>query len=204
MAVIERTITIVKYGVNKRLTCKLFVVVVLSCVFAAAQTAPEPQKFSKGGLSFDYPQGWSVSDISDDDAQQFTLTRTNSDLQMRVFAHKGRISQEKLPDAKKSFIEPYVKAIANQFRSMGATPAEKADTTEIAGIPADGVNISASLGGESGAAKIYWVLIGRRVVVLTLFGPDKEIKQHAQAWDLFRSSIKIDEPTPAASPSPKP
>lgn len=187
-----------------KLTIKLFVVVVLSCVFGSAQTEPESQKFSKGGVSFDYPNGWTVSDISDDDAQQFTIARTNSDLQMRVFAHKGRITQEKLGEAKKSFIEPYVKAISNQFRSMGATPTEKADSTEIAGIPADGVNITASLGGESGAAKIYWALINRRVVVLTLFGPDSDIKKFTQAWDLFRASIKIDEPTPAASPSPKP
>lgn len=187
-----------------RLTIRLFVVVVLSCVIASAQTAPESQKFSKGGVSFDYPNGWTVTDISDDDAQQFTIANTKSDLQMRVFAHKGRITQEKLPEAKKSFIEPYVKGIANQFRSMGATPTENADTTEIAGIPADGVNITASLGGESGAAKIYWAVIGRRVVVLTLFGPDRDIKQHTPAWDVFRRSIKIEEPTPAASPSPKP
>ncbi len=192
-----------------RLTIKLLAVVVLSCVFASAQTAPaqsaaEAQHFSKNGVAFDYPNGWTVSDISDDDAHQYTLARTNSDLQMRVFAHKGRITAEKLPEAKKSFIEPYVKAISNQFRQMGATPKETADTTEIAGLPADGVNISASLGGEAGAAKIYWALVGRRVVVLTLCGPDSEIKKYTPAWDLFRTTIKIEEPTPAASPSPKP
>jgi len=187
-----------------KLTIKLLAVVALGCVFASAQTAPEAQHFNKNGLSFDYPNGWTVSDISDDDAQQYTLARTNSDLQIRVFAHKGRISPEKLPDAKKSFIEPYVKGISNQLRQMGATPKETADTTEIAGLPADGVNISASLGGEAGAAKIYWALVGRRVVVLTLFGPDSEIKKYTPAWDLFRTTIKIEEPTPAASPSPKP
>ena len=131
-----------------KLTIRLFVVVVLSCVFASAQTATEAQHFSKNGLAFDYANGWTVSDISDDDAQQYTLARTNSDLQMRVFAHKGRITAEKLPEAKKSFIEPYVKAIANQFRQMGATPKETADTTEIAGLPADGVNISALARGR--------------------------------------------------------
>lgn len=187
-----------------RLTVKLIVVIVLSCVFASAQTQPEAQHFAKGGLVFDYPNGWTVSDISTEDAQQFTLARTNSELQMRVFAHKGRITAEKLPDAKKAFIEPYVKAISNQFRQMGATPTETADTTEIAGIPADGVKISASLGGETGAAKIYWALVGQRVVVLTLFGPDKEITKYTPAWDLFRTSMKMEEPKPAASPSPKP
>jgi len=187
-----------------KLSFKLMLIVVLSCVFASAQTTPDAQHFSKGGLVFDYANGWTVSDLSDDDAQQYTLARNNSDLQMRVFVHKGRITQEKLPEAKKSFIEPYVKAIANQFRQMGATPTETADTTEIAGIPADGVKISASLGGDPGAAKIYWALVGQRVVVLTLFGPDREIKQFTPAWDLFRTSLKIEEAKPAASPSPKP
>jgi hypothetical protein len=191
-----------------RVTFRLSLIVLLGFVFATAsaqtQTPSSAQHFTKGGLLFDYPNGWTVADISDDDAQQYTLSRTNSDLQMRVFAHKGRITQEKFPEAKKSFIEPYVKAISNQFRQMGATPTEAADTTEIAGIPADGVKISASLGGDPGAAKIYWVLLGQRVVVLTLFGPDREIKQFTPAWDLFRSSLKIEDPKAAASPTPKP
>ena len=195
-----------------RLTFKLSLIVLVSCVFAtaSAQTqtpSPSPsdaQHFSKGGLVFDYPNGWTMSDISDDDAQQYTLSRSNSDVQMRVFAHKGRVTQEKMAEAKKSFIEPYVKAVSNQFRQMGATPSETADTTEIAGLPADGVKIAASLGGDPGAAKIYWVLLGQRVVVLTLFGPDREIKQFTPAWDLFRASLKIEDPKAAASPSPKP
>ena len=119
-------------------TIKLSLIVLLSCVFASAQTqTPTPsdaQHFNKGGLVFDYPNGWTISDISDDDAQQYTISRTNSDLQMRVFAHKGRVTQDKLAEAKKSFIEPYVKAISNQFRQMGATPTETADTTEIAAL----------------------------------------------------------------------
>jgi len=196
------------------LTSKLSLIVILSCVLASAQTqtptptpTPTPsdaQHFTKDGLVFDYPNGWTLSDISDDDAQQYTLSKANTDVQMRVFAHKGRVTQEKLAEAKKSFIEPYVKAVSNQFRQMGATPSETADTTEIAGIRADGVKISASLGGDPGAAKIYWVLLGQRVVVLTLFGPDREIKQFTPAWDLFRKSLKIEDPKAAASPSPKP
>ena len=192
-----------------RVVFNLLIIVLLSCVIASAQTqtpSPTPadaQHFSKGGLVFDYPNGWTMSDISDDDAQQYTLSRNNSDIQMRVFAHKGRVTQEKLAEAKKSFIEPYVKAVSNQFRAMGATPSETADSTEIAGIPADGVKIAASLGGDPGAAKIYWILLGQRVVVLTLFGPDREIKQFTAAWDLFRASLKIEDPK-AASPSPKP
>jgi hypothetical protein len=64
------------------------------------------------------------------------------------------------------------------------------------------VTINASLGGETGAAKIYWALVGQRVVVLTLFGPDKQLKQDAPVWDLVRTSLKISDPK--AAPSPKP
>jgi hypothetical protein len=87
---------------------------------------------------------------------------------------------------------------------MGAKPEQSPDASEIGGVKADGVKISASLGGETGAAKIYWALVGQRVVVLTLFGPDKQLKQHAPTWDLVRNSLKIVDPkaTPTAKASP--
>ena len=88
----------------------------------------------------------------------------------------------------------------------GAKPEQLPDSSEIGGVKADGVKISASLGGETGAAKIYWALIGQRVVVLTLFGPDRQLKQLAPAWDLVRNSLKAVDPktVPAASPKPSP
>ena len=181
----------------------LAALVFVCCVLAAAQT---PKNLTKDNLSFDYPEGWTLVDDSDGDAQQFTLTKANSDVQIRVFVHKGRIAQEKLADAKKAFIDPYVSATAKQFVQMGAKPEQTPDTTEIGGMKAEGVNISASLGGETGAAKIYWTLVGQRVAVLTLFGPDKQTKQLAPAWDLVRNSLKVQDPkaTPTASPKPSP
>lgn len=178
---------------------KLVTVLFICCVLVNAQS---PKNFTKNDLSFDYPDGWQVVDDTNDDAQQFTLSKTNSDVQIRGFVHKGRTSLEKLPEAKKAFIDPYIAATAKQFVQMGAKPEQSPDTTEIGGVKADGVNITASLGGESGAAKVYWALVGQRVVVLTLFGPDKQLKQHGPAWDLVRTSLKIHDPNAAPKPSP--
>src|SRR5215213_11097178 len=179
---------------------------ILAILFAAAvlATAQTSKNFTKDNLSFDYPEGWTVQDDSNNDAQQFTLAKPNSDVQIRIFVHKGRISEEKLPDAKKAFIDPYIAATAKQFVAMGAKPEQAPDVSEIGGVKADGVSINASLGGESGAAKIYWALVGQRVAVLTLFGPDRQTKQLATAWDLVRTSLKIQDSkaTPAASPKP--
>ena len=181
------------------------VVLMFCCLVAHAQT-PDSKNFAKDGLSFDYPAAWQLQDDSNGDAQQLTLAKANSDVQIRVFVHKGRITPEKLPDAKKAFIDPYIAATAKQFVDMGAKPEQVPDSSEIGGVKADGTSINASLGGETGAAKIYWAVVGQRVVVLTFFGPDKQMKQLTPGWDLIRTSLKVVDPkaVPAASPKATP
>lgn len=174
---------------------------IICCVIALVQTS---KTYTKNGLSFDYPSDWTVQEGVNDDAQQLTLGKANSEVGITLFAHKGRLTAEKLPDAKKAFIDPYIAATEKQFVSMGAKPEQSPDSSEIGGVKAEGVKIVASLGGETGAAKIYWALIGERVVVLTIFGPDKQLKQEAAAWDLVRNSLKVVDPKAAPAASPKP
>ena len=181
---------------------RIFLILSISIACSAialGQTGNEKQ-FADGGLTFNYPSGWSLQDDTNQDAQQLTLARAGNDAQIRVFVHKGRVTQEKFPDAKKAFIDPYVVATGKQFIAMGAKPSQAPDSTQIAGLQAEGVAITASLGGEAGAAKIYWALVGNRVVVLTYFGPDKELKQFAAAWDMVRNSLKIEDPKAATKP----
>ena len=171
--------------------------IVLTAVGVSAQKAGTDKQFVKDGLTFDYPAGWTLKDDSNGDAQNLTLARADSDVSVNVFVHRGKTAPEKLPEAKKAFIDPYIVARGKQFVSMGAKPEQAPDSSDIAGVKADGVAITANLGGESGAAKIYWAIVGNRVVVLTFFGPDKQLKQHAGLWDLVRNSIKIEAPTTA-------
>ena len=171
-------------------------------VLSVLSVAQSPQTFNANGVSFNYPDGWTIYDDTNSDAQQLTLARQKSDIQIRVFVHKGRITPEKFADAKKAFIDPYIASTMKQFVAMGAKPEQSADSSDIAGTKAEGVKISASL-GEPGAAKIYWALLGQRVVILTIFGPDREIKQFAPAWDTVRGSLKVEDKA-APKPSPKP
>jgi hypothetical protein len=181
--------------------CFSQVVLVSLTVLSFLQTA-DLKNFNANGVSFDYPNGWVLNDDTNSDAQQLTLARPNNDVQIRVFVHKGRITPEKFPDAKKGFIDPYVASTVKQFVAMGAKPEQSPDTTDIGGAKADGVKIAANL-GEPGAAKIYWALVGQRVVILTIFGPDREIKQFTPAWDIVRNSLKVEDKS-APKPSPTP
>jgi hypothetical protein len=180
-----------------------FFAILLSC-FVAVQSQTEAKQFNKDGLLFEYVPGWTLQDDSNSDAQQITFTRSDSDAQIRVFAHRGKVAPEKMAEARKSLIDSYIESTAKQFVSMGAKPEQSPDTTDIGTTKAEGVNIKAVLGGDPGAAKIYWALIGQRVVVLTFFGPDRDLKKHTAAWDRVRTSIQIEEKKPEPKPSPTP
>ena len=180
----------------------LFSVIALSYANAMAQ-AGAAKHFAKDGLSFDYPAGWTLEDTSDGDAQKLRLSRADGDVQLAVFAHRGRITEEKMVDAHKTFIDPYVTTFPQQF--AGAKVERTADTTEIAGLKAEGTRLKLSFGPDSATAQIYWALVNGRVVILTFFGPDADRKKFASSWDMLRNTLKIEEAKPAAAkPSPTP
>ncbi len=183
---------------------QIFALLIACSGIAAAQVSPSDAKhFNKDGFSFDYPSGWSLVDGSNSDAQQLALTRADADAQIKVFVHRGRIMPEKMGDARSKLIDTYIEGTAKQFEDMGGHPQRAPDSTDIGGLKAEGVKITAALGGVPGAAHICWALVGQRVVVLTFFGPDNELKKFASAWDLVRNSLKIEEPKPTPKPTPK-
>ena len=162
------------------------------------------QHFDKDGLAFDYPNGWTIQDESTKDAQQLTLGRTDSDAQIRLFVHRGKVdTPEKMAQAKKAFIDPYSKSTSDIFVQMGATPQQSTANTQVGTVTAEGVRLRASLSGEPGEAAIYWLTVGNRVVVLTFFGPDAALKKAAPAWDSIRNSLHVAETKPPEKTAPK-
>ena len=185
----------------KRAIVCVFAFALLMVVGVAAQNT---KHFTKDGLSFDYPDGWTIIDESNADAQQLTLSRPDSDAMIKFFVHRGKVNTpDKVAQAKTKIIDPYLSYTEKQFVQMGAKPERAAATTQIAGTDAEGVRITAILDGEPGEAGVYWATVGERLVVLTLFGPDKAIKKAAPTWDAVRNSLKIEASAPKASPSPK-
>ncbi|HEY0320340.1 MAG TPA: hypothetical protein VGC66_05155 [Pyrinomonadaceae bacterium] len=183
---------------------KLFALILFLGLTAFAQTPGNAKRFDKDGLAFDYPNNWTVEDQSNSDAQQLTLGRADLDAQIRLFAHRGKVdTPEKMAQAKTKFIDPYIEATSNSFVQMGAKPTREPATIEIAGAKAEGIRIKAVLDGVPGEAAIYWAMVGNRVIVLTLFGPDTALKQATPAWDAVRSSLRIEDKKPAQKPAPK-
>jgi len=192
----------------KPLSYSLAAIVLLAVwsMSALAQTPPaDGKQLSKDGLSFNYPNGWTLVDASNADAQNFNIGRADSEAQMRVFVFRTPVTTpERLAEAKKVLIDPYVASTMRQFEQMGAKPQKSPAATEIAKVASEGVRIAASLEGVPGAAEIYWGVVGNRLVVLTQLGPDRALKQASPAWDAIRNSIAIAEPNPTPQAKPKP
>jgi hypothetical protein len=174
----------------------------------AAQTPPvEGKQFAKDGLSFNYPSAWAFNDTSNADAQQMTFGRTDSDVQITVFVFRAALTTpERIAEAKKVLVDRYVASSTKSFEQANGHPQSTAATSEIGGVAAEGVKIKASLDGVPGGAEIYSAVVGQRLVVLTLLGPDRAVAKAVPAWDMIRGTLKIAEPQPKAQPaaSPKP
>ena len=181
-------------------------VLAIGTLSTVAQTsATEGKQFAKDGLSFSYPNGWTLVDESNADSQNLNLGRSDSEAQMRVFVFRTPVgTPERLAEAKKVLVDPYVASTVRQFEQMGARPQKSPASTEIAKVASEGVRIAASLEGVPGAAEIYWGVVGNRLVVLTMLGPDRALKQMSPAWDAVRSSIAVVDPKTPAKPAPTP
>jgi hypothetical protein len=185
-----------------RQSIKLFTVILFCSLTALAQAPDNLKRFEKDGLVFDYQNNWTLDDKSNSDAQQLTLARPDSDAQIRIFVFRDKVdTSEKIAEVKTELVNPYIEATSNGFVQMGAKPTRTPATIEIAGAQAEGVRIGAVLDGMPGEAAIYWTVSGNRLIVLTLFGPDPALKKAAPVWDTVRASIRIQEPTPAATPA---
>jgi hypothetical protein len=191
---------------TSRNTIRLIAFLLFCGLSASAQTAPSDAKeFKKDGLSFNYPSGWSFNDTSNTEAQDVQLGRAGVDAQIKVWVYRTPVdSPEKMAEAKKILVDSYVAATTKSFAQEGGNPQSSPATSEIGSLKSEGVKISASLGGEPGAAEVFWGFVGKRLVVLTFFRPDRALKQATPAWDTIRSTIKIEEPQAQTKPQPKP
>jgi hypothetical protein len=185
----------------------LLTVLILFCgLSVSAQTTPsETREFNKDGLSFNYPNGWAFNDNSNKDAQQMTFGRPDSDAQITVFVFRTPVvTPEKIAEAKRVLVEKYIANTVKSFEQAEGHPQSSPATSEIGGVASEGVKIRASLDGVPGIAEIQSAVVGQRLVVLTLLGPDKAVTKAVPTWDTIRNSIKMVEPAPQTTPLPKP
>jgi len=186
----------------KRLFIPLFTVVMMLgfCRLVSAQTgSPELKHFAMKGLSFDYPVANQLEDHSSSTGQHLVIQSTGN-AQIMIVSHYVEInSVAELATARHevvdSFIETMWKEIHDQDPNVSRAPAQ----IEVAGAQATGVKLRAVLNNEPGNIEVYSLQLGRRLVLLSLIGSDREIAATSSAWLAIRRSLKIDASTEATT-----
>ena len=182
-----------------------FSAALLIAVVASAQN-PNAKHFDRDGLSFDYPTDWQLSDQSTGQMQFLELTK--GDLVIRLRAPREWLKMpEKEAHAKKLIQDQYVDSFAAQLEQAGMRSTRSTISTQIAGVDAEGARVRAVLDGQPGGMDSYYRIISDRFVGLSIIGSERDIAKSAGAWDLIRTSVRVEpppQPKPTAKPSPTP
>lgn len=179
--------------------------VVVACLLCASATAQSPAgavgHFSKEGLSFDYPAGWTLDDRSSEKIQHLILRRPGSSVLVMVVAQREPAQTvEQLLAARNSVTMPYVASLARQLGSTYVPAAGDGRCLEVGERFATGFRIPGQLELDPATGEVYSIVLGQRLVHLVYIRADKEEAQGAPLWKSVLDTLKV---APPANPSPE-
>ncbi|MFL6230459.1 MAG: hypothetical protein ACJ741_16935 [Pyrinomonadaceae bacterium] len=185
---------------NMRATVTLLCLLTFLCPPAVAQggDAAQARHFSVKGLSFDYPSDASLEDMSGERGQHLVLKAGAKGAQIMIISRFDTLnSQEQFETAHREVADKFINAMTEELKKLGQIERTTVQI-EIAGAQAPGVRLRSVLSSEPGDAECYSLLLGKRLVLVTLIGSDKEIAAAANTWAMVRRSLRI---TPAETSS---
>jgi hypothetical protein len=173
--------------------------IMLFAVFSSGAHGQTPnsnlKRYAQDGLAFDYAAAWELSDQSNPAAQQLVLTEKTLDAQIMIVALRGALTSPRQEDqAKAALIEPSISRLLKQYEDAAIKVERTTATTDVAGSPAEGVQLRFAVDGQPGATDIYWRVINQRLVQLFFIRPVKTESKTEVCWDMVRSSLKIEKP----------
>ena len=171
----------------------------LARVPASAGAQGGVEHFSKGGLSFDYPTGWTLEDRSKDEVQHFVIRRPGSSVLLMVVAQRDPAQDVTLLHAGRGAItRPYVANIA-RLLSTEVPDAPVIECLPVGESLAVGYRMAGRLGQEQGTGEVYAVAKGPQLIHLFYVREDKDEAAGASALKTLADTLKV-EPAGNASP----
>lgn len=174
-------------------TVRSLLILILFCppVFAQDQRVIN---FSRNGLVFDYPAGTKLEEVSRQDGQHLILVPDGGGAQIMVVSRYEKITTaEQLTKARHEVVDAFTETMWQELAKIDPKTTRSPAQIEIRGTQATGVRLRAVVNEQPGNAEIYSLVLGRRLVLVTLIGSDKEIAAAASAWATIRGSLKIEE-----------
>jgi TonB family protein len=159
------------------------------------------EHFSKDGLSFDYPAGWTLEDKSSEQVQHLVIRRAGSSVLVMVIAQREPIrTVNQMLRARDAVTMPYVVNLARQLGAAQEPSREDAKCLPLGERFAVGFRLAGRLEQQSSTGEVYAVVLGQRLVHLVHVRADVDDAQGAPVWKSIFDTLKIEPPV---NPSPE-
>lgn len=170
---------------------------------AFAQGGAQMERFSSGGVMFQYPVAWTLSDKSTTANQHLVLELKGTSAQIMVMVERTASTQPgQRGAALTARTNTFADLMTKELEKVGATVQRSEVTTEVGGVQAEGLRLRASPGNQPGSVEVYSFVLGGRIVMLTFLRPDRDAQAAAPAWTSVRSSLRVGAGTASAAPPP--
>jgi TonB family protein len=172
---------------------------------ALARVPAAPQggvnHFSKEGLTFDYPGGWTAADTGNAEMQRVMLRREGTSNVIMVFAQRELITTAgQLYASRNAVTMPYVETIARQLGLKVPPATNESQCVTVSEHSAVGFRMAGRLEQQPTTAEVYTVVLNQRLLHLVHIRADKDEAEGAAAWKALLDTLKVEPP---AVPSPE-
>lgn len=179
-------------SINKLTVATAMIVSLLSFNAYAQSPDPELNHLATGGISFDYPAGYAVTDKSTPETQEFVITRQGSSIQLTIIAMRRLISPNELPAAIEDFKESIIKKVGTTL-SLTSSPERTDITSQLGSREAEGVRLQYS-DNRIRTGEVIWLHWNSRLVALSFVRVDADEEVGSHLWETVRSSLRVATP----------
>jgi TonB family protein len=178
---------------NKQLIVAIGIIISFLSLSVYAQSDDTKRNhLSADGISFDYPAGYSVSDESTTETQQFIITHKGSSAQVTIVALRRMVLPSELPAATETLTDPMLQKVAltlGQADSSGPTSIQ----SRVGLKQAEGIRLQSS-GNRKRTGEVIWLRLNNRLVALSFVSSDADEDVESQLWETVRSSLRVAAP----------
>src|SRR6185503_717819 len=169
------------------------IISILSVSTYAQSAGTELNHVAAEGISFDYPSGYSVTEESTPETQQFVIKRKGSSVQLTIVVTQRAVLRNELPAAIENFTEPLLKQVAVTLGSSKSSSERTSFQTQIGTKQAEGVRLR-STRSETKTGEVIWVRWKLRLIALVFVRADADKSVGAELWQTVSSSLRVEAP----------
>ena len=169
------------------------IISILSVSTYAQSAGTELNHFAAEWISFDYPSGYSVTEESTLETQQFVIKRKGTSVRLTIVVTQRAVLRNELPAAIENFTEPLLKQVAVTLGSSKSSSERTSFQTQIGTKQAEGVRLR-STRSETKTGEVIWVRWKLRLIALVFVRADADKSVGAELWQTVSSSLRVEAP----------